>query len=179
MPLTKILATVLSLCWAGVSAGAKINPPKVPENIKVPVGYEALLKADARGVQIYACRAGEDNGYSWKLLGPDALLFDEKGRELGRHYAGPRAAPVWQAHDGSEVIGDVMAKADAPEEGAIPWLLIKTRSVGAHGVLERAAYINRVNTVRGNPQAQCSENRKGAIARVDYSATYYFFKEMR
>ena len=62
-----------------------------------------------------------------KLKAPDAGLFDERGRWIGRHFAGP----TWEAlEDGSKVIGTQIEKTSAPKGGDILWLLLK-RNAGA------------------------------------------------
>jgi hypothetical protein len=95
----------------------------IPENLK-PAANESLKRViSAKGVQIYECR-----DQKWVFVAPEAELYDERGNLIGRHYAGPH----WEATgDGSKVLGTVKTRADAPEAGAIPWLLLGTKSVGA------------------------------------------------
>src|SRR3954468_14763346 len=77
-------------------------PEKAPEAdpLKIGDGFELLLKLKAEGVQIYACKPKKDNPkeYEWVLTAPDAKLFDEAGKEVGKHFAGPS----WQT-DGGKV----------------------------------------------------------------------------
>jgi len=86
----------------------------VPEALRIPVTESLAFKANAKGVQIYESRAKEDDPskYEWVFKGPEADLFDEQGKKIGRHYAGP----TWESNDGSKVVGEVKGKADAKDE---------------------------------------------------------------
>jgi hypothetical protein len=125
----------------------------------------------ARGVQIYECRVSA-TGAQWAFVAPDADLFDADGRVAGRHGAGP----IWEAADGSRVVGTVKAHADAPAAGAVPWLLLATRAAGPQGRFSAVTSIQRVNTAGGlAPSAPCTVETQGATARVDYTADYRLF----
>jgi hypothetical protein len=90
----------------------KINP--VPVKLMPPEGHTVLFKATAEGVQIYVCKAKADepDRLEWVLKAPDADLFDEQGRRIGRHFAGP----TWEAlEDGNNVIGTLIEKTAAPK----------------------------------------------------------------
>ncbi|MBA3922651.1 MAG: DUF3455 domain-containing protein [Nostocaceae cyanobacterium] len=78
----------------------------------MPPLQRLLLKATARGSQIYVCHQLADNGlqFKWTLKAPDAELFNSQGEVLGRHYAGP----TWEANDGSKITAVVKAKENAP-----------------------------------------------------------------
>ena len=105
------------------------------------------------------------------FVAPEADLYDERGNLIGRHYAGP----TWQATgDGSKVVGTVKTRADAPESGAIPWLLLSTKSVGGSGYFSDVTSIQRVATHGGvAPGSACPHD--GLVARVNYTADYHFF----
>ena len=93
-----------------VSSGcaASIPRPEVPEPLRVAPDQVTVLEARARGAQVYECRAsqGDPARFEWTLTGPDAELYDQAGRVIGRHYAGP----TWELADGSKVVGAVKAK---------------------------------------------------------------------
>ncbi len=146
-------------------------PPKVPENLKVPDGEELVLKVSATGYQIYACKAGADGRPAWTMKMPLAEVFDEKGAVIGSHYGGP----TWKLQDGSEVTGKLLAKADAPDASAIPWLLVSVASNSGKGALGKATTIHRVNTMGGLPPASCGESDLGKEAKSAYTADYYFY----
>src|SRR5207245_8699331 len=95
----------------------------------------------ARGVQIYECRVKKDSPQAteWAFVAPEAELWDAQGKRVGKHYAGPH----WEHVDGSKVFGTVKARADAPMAGAIPWLLLKTKSVGPDGAYAKVTSIQR------------------------------------
>jgi hypothetical protein len=137
---------------------------QVPENLKPAANESLTLVVPAKGVQVYECRDGK-----WAFVAPDAALFDLAGMPIGKHYAGP----VWEAADGSKVVGAVKSRADAPAANAIPWLLLSTRSTGGEGAFSKVTSIQRVSTTGGvAPQGACVS---GAQARVNYTADYYFF----
>src|SRR5262249_49568119 len=108
------------IATAGIMTGQRVARPEVPEGVKAPAGEEAILRADAKGVQIYSCQEGSDGKYGWTLKAPKAQLFDEQGKLIGEHFAGP----TWRLKDGSEVTGKAAARHDAPEADSIPWLRI-------------------------------------------------------
>jgi len=138
----------------------------VPESLKPAAGELAMI-VPAKGVQIYECR---DN--QWAFVAPEADLFDASGKRIGRHYAGPQ----WEAADGSKVAGSVKARAEAPQAGAIPWLLLEAKSLGGEGAFSKVTSIQRVATHGGvAPAGGCAP--AGARLRVDYTADYYFFRE--
>ena len=139
---------------------------QIPENLR-PAAGEALKRViRAKGVQIYECR-----NQQWVFVAPEADLFDEKGNRIGRHFAGPH----WEATgDGSRVLGTVKTRADATEAGAIPWLLLSAKSVGGSGYFSDVTSIQRVATHGGAaPGSACPHD--GLVARVNYTADYYFF----
>jgi hypothetical protein len=155
---------------------ASAPPPRpaaaVPENLKVPDGQPLLLRAAARGAQIYTCKskAADPASFEWALLAPDAELFDQSGAKIGRHYAGP----TWESADSSRVVGEVMQR--SPAEGTIPWLLLRAKSNEGAGALASVKYIQRVDTAGGvAPSAGCDAGHAGAETRVEYSANYVFY----
>lgn len=164
---------VWALC-AFAGDRASVAPPVVPESLKAPEGQSVMLKANAEGVQIYACqaKAGEPGSFAWTFKAPEAVLKDETGETIGKHYAGP----TWEAKDGSKVVGQMQQQADAPAEGAIPWLLLRAKSNEGAGIFQKVAYIQRVNTAGGKaPAAGCDSQHVGGETRVAYKATYYFY----
>ncbi len=152
------------------------SPPlaQVPDKLKPGANESLAMVVPARGVQIYECRAGKDAGArpEWVFVAPKAQLYDALGNTIGRHGAGP----YWEATDGSRIQGTLKERADAPVEGAIPWLLLAAKAGGPAGSFSKVTSIQRVNTVGGvAPAAGCTGNTIGTPARVDYSADYYFF----
>jgi hypothetical protein len=161
---------------AACSTAPATPAPTIPDNLQAPAGERLLEVVGARGVQIYECRAKAGAagaaGADWMFVAPEAELVDAQGRVLGKHYAGPH----WEALDGSRVKGSVKAKADAPQAGAIPWLLLATDSVGPAGRYAGITSIQRVQTVGGlAPTTGCSATDLGRQARVPYTADYRLF----
>lgn len=171
-PLAALLAGT-GLAALVACAGTPATTPAVPAALDPGPTVRALATVSATGVQIYACRdAGGGAGAAWAFVAPEAPLFDERGRLMGSHGAGPH----WLGLDGSRVMGSVRARADAPTGGAIPWLLLSTQSAGAPGVLNAVTFIQRLNTVGGiAPADGCDAQSLGKQARVGYSADYRLF----
>ena len=103
---------------------------------------------------------------------PDATLFDAQGRQIGT----PSKGPTWKLANGSEVLGKIIAKQPSPNQGSIPWLLLKVKSHQGSGQLAAATTVRRIETKGGaEPSGGCDAAHKGEVARVGYSATYQFF----
>jgi uncharacterized protein DUF3455 len=157
-----------------------------PRLADTPAGFPGKLAPDpnesltmvmpAGGVQIYECRARKDGGYEWTFVAPEADLYDGYGVRIGTHYAGPS----WESADGSKIVGTVKAGAAAPQAGAIPWLLLSAKSVGAEGSLSKVTSVQRVRTSGGvAPRDGCTQATVGTQARVAYTADYHFFTPSR
>jgi hypothetical protein len=164
------------LCfWSSLSVTnlGDINRPEVPDTLKAPAGEKVVLQAHATGVQIYGCQAGADGKLAWTLKRPEADLFDPQGKKIGQHGAGPS----WKHNDGSEVIGKMAAKADAPSAGSIPWLLVNVTNHSGSGVLSRVTTIQRIHTQGGQPPsaADCDSTHANSEVKIKYSADYYFY----
>jgi uncharacterized protein DUF3455 len=154
-----------------------VQKPTVPDSIQAPAGEELILMARATGFQIYVCRPCADGKPAWALKAPDAELF-EQGKSIGKHFGGP----TWQLNDGSQVIGKMAAKADAPDPKAIPWLLVTVTGHSGSGKLSGVTSIQRVNTVGGlapeslAPAAsECTAQSGEVESKSSYSADYYFY----
>jgi hypothetical protein len=144
----------------------------IPEQLDPGAKESMTLIVPAKGVQIYECRAAKAGGYEWTFVAPEAELFDTTGTKIGRHYGGPH----WESTDGSKVLAKLVARADAPKAGDIPWLLLGAKSVGPEGSFSKVTSIQRVNTAGGMaPKAGCSQDNAGTPARIPYTADYYFF----
>jgi len=162
----------LSALFAAVACAAT---PEIPSSLQAPAGEELFLEARAAGVQIYECGAkpGDTAAYAWNFRAPEASLADAAGRPIGKHYGGP----TWEALDGSRVVGEVKARDAGPDASAIPWLLLSAKSSAGTGTFEGTRSVQRVSTAGGNaPAASCGAANAGEVARVPYSATYYFYR---
>ena len=150
-----------------------MQEPAVPDSIQAPDGEELVLMARATGFQIYVCRPGADGKPAWTLKAPDAELFDEQGKSIGKHFGGP----TWQLNDGSQITGKLAAKVDAPDPKSIPWLLLTVTGHSGSGKLSGVTSIQRVNTVGGLAPAasECTAQSGEVESKSGYSADYYFY----
>jgi hypothetical protein len=141
--------------------------------LQPPAGEELVLKAHASGFQIYACRIDAAGRPVWVLKAPEAQLFDQNGNVIGTHFAGP----TWRHKDGSEISASLAVRVDAPEPGAIPWLLLNVTGHSGSGIFSRVSSIQRVHTIAGLAPAAagCSGRNVEAEFRSPYSADYYFY----
>jgi hypothetical protein len=127
-----------------------------------------VLEARGEGVQIYTCVKGDY--WAWKFKAPEAALFDEKHKAIGRHFAGP----TWRLDDGSEVQGKVVET--KPQPRTIPWLILTAKSTGGEGRLSGVDAVRRTETLGGlAPSTGCDAQHEGVELRVPYSAVYSFF----
>jgi hypothetical protein len=169
----KLLNIVAAMGFLAAAQSAGTARPEVPESLKAPAGEEVVLWAHAKGVQIYACQADAGLKLTWVLKGPEAELSDPSGKTIVHHSAGP----AWKHGDGSEVMGKVEAKENAPKTDAIPWLLLSAAGHKGDGVFSRVMSIQRIHTQGGLPPAAsaCNDAAKGKEVRSAYEADYYFY----
>jgi hypothetical protein len=139
--------------------------------LAVPPESRLAFALDATGVQIYACQAS-DGGFGWSLKAPEASLADGSGQAVVKHYAGP----TWEwLADGSKLMATKVA-AFTEDAAAIPALLLKASSHEGQGRMSDVSYVQRLATRQGlAPSAGCDAAHAGAVARIDYTATYYFY----
>ena len=163
----KRLLGCAALLLSAAAASQNTGSSSLPEALRVPADEVLKLKVLGRGVQIYQCQ-----GTEWKLLGPQAQLFDAKGHQVASHYAGP----TWKSADGSSVVGEVKAHDDAANPSAIAWLLLSAKSTSGSGVFSHVQNIQRLQTVGGKaPTTACDAGNANQVERVPYTADYYFY----
>ena len=161
------LIGVLTQAW-----GEAISRPDVPDKIKAPAGEDVVLVAHATGSQVYVCQAGTEGKFAWILKAPDAVLHDQQGAVIGRHFAGP----TWKDNDGSEITGKAVARVDSPDPDSISWLLVTVTSHSGDGVLSSVTSIQRIHTKGGQPpSADCNASKQNTEVKSSYTADYYFF----
>ena len=166
---TLLSALLLSAC----ASTPPVQTPTVPTALQPPAGQTVYLDTLASGVQIYECSQKADGSFEWAFKGPEAALNDRAGRSLGKHYGGP----TWEGNDGSTVVAEVKARDPGPNASAIPWLLLTAKSNGGNGLFSSTKSIQRVDTVGGlAPAEACSAGNLKKVARVPYTATYYFYR---
>jgi len=154
--------SLIPLALAGPTA------PTVPARIQPPTGNKVYLVGHAVGVQIYSC-----NGTAWTLLAPRADLYDDHGKLIVTHFAGP----TWEAEDGSKVVGQRVDGVTV-DPTAIPWLLLSKVST-TPGRLGQTTYIQRIATTGGLAPAAgtCTAAAAGTVEEMPYTADYYFWKK--
>jgi hypothetical protein len=169
-------AQMLKLSVCMLAAGCAATPP-APGPLRVPAGQDLLIQLHATGVQIYQCQPkGDPAQFEWLFKQPEATLFTRRGKNFGRHYAGP----TWEANDGSKVVGEALAHVDGPKPNSIPWLLLRAKSTSGQGAFSHARYIQRLNTVGGNaPAVACRQDQSGQQLRASYTADYVFYGAKR
>jgi len=158
---------LISACFAARAQDHDNRAPDVPASLQTPEGNKVCFHTYAVGVQIYAW-----NGSSWVFQAPEAVLFADAGHhgEVAIHYAGP----TWESDSGSTVVGAKVAGVTV-DPTAIPWLLLRAVSNDGSGVFADVTFIQRVNTSGGLAPASAGTST-GEIARVPYSAEYYFYR---
>jgi hypothetical protein len=166
-------AATLSLAQA---AHARPPAPAVPGEIQVEHGNKPFLVGHGVGVQIYSCNATA-SGFAWGFVAPRANLFNDHGKLIITHFAGPS----WQAKDGSKVVGHLIRPVTV-DPTAIPWLLLSaTPTAGPYGGdrLVPTTFIQRTATTGGlAPDATtCNATAVGRVAEVPYTADYIFWKK--
>ena len=174
LPAMLAVLAVLLLAFALVPpAGANPRdgdqPPDLGDcqDLAVGEGNEVALHALGVGVQIYRW-----DGTSWVFVAPQAVLFAVNGHHgvVGIHFGGP----TWESIDGSEVVGAVVETC-TPDPTAIPWLLLSAASTEGRGIFGDLTFLQRVNTVGGIAPATPGAF-PGQVARVPYSADYFFYR---
>jgi hypothetical protein len=165
--------TSLTTITAAVSARTASHVPPLPDpSLTVPAGNKLAFHFDAVGAQIYACQTTATGTVAWVFQAPEATLFGRRGKIAGKHFAGP----TWQTNDGSLVVGAKVA-AFVVDPTAIPWLLLQAVSHQGDGRMEEVTFIQRLETIGGiAPTTGCDADHLGAVARIGYSATYFFYE---
>ncbi|MGO9945272.1 MAG: DUF3455 domain-containing protein [Steroidobacteraceae bacterium] len=172
--LPKILPAALSAAVAGCLGTAPQRPNDIPASLNVANAQTLTQQLHATGVQIYRCEAakGDPKQFEWSFKQPEATLTTKAGRNVGKHYGGP----TWEANDGSKVTGEVIARANSPVPGAIPWLLLTAKTTSGTGMFSAVSSIQRLHTAGGvAPAGGCSQASAGQELRVAYSADYLFY----
>ncbi|HEY5955132.1 MAG TPA: DUF3455 domain-containing protein [Polyangiaceae bacterium] len=146
--------------------------PSLPDpSLAVPEGNSLEFYLRATGVQIYACQAAS-TGFAWTFQAPEASLVDRRGHVVVKHYGGP----TWEYLDGSKVVASKVA-GFTDDATAIPELLLAATTHEGDGRMSDITYIQRLDTHGGlAPTDGCDAVHVGSTARIDYTATYYFYR---
>ena len=172
MTITPRYVSLLAAAALAAPLAATAADIVVPDQLQVPTGQKLALDVRGVGLQVYVCSTTDGGSYEWRFKAPEADLFDQQGRKVGKHYAGP----TWEANDGSKVVGAVKAHQDDPHGAAIPWLLLNAKSTEGGGVFGKVDAIQRLATDAGlAPKDGCAQAQLGQEARVAYQAVYRFY----
>ncbi|MDX8029812.1 DUF3455 domain-containing protein [Lentzea sp. BCCO 10_0856] len=166
-------AALLGLAACGATTGTATPTPvaqaspdaAVAAAVQVPAGQQLVGEYQATGVQTYSCANN-----AWKGLEPAATLVDKDSKPIILHSRGP----VWVSTvDGSAVEAAPVDGAKNDIKGAVPELLLKTKTARGDGLFGKVTYVQRLATEGGvAPSGGC---QAGAQISVPYKALYTFF----
>ena len=172
-------AVLLAACGAMAPmmpmASSMFMQDSLPEAVKVPAGHKVAMETVGVGEITYECRdkANAPGMTEWVFVGPNAMLNDRSGKQVGKYY-GPPAS--WEAMDGSKVTATQVAVAPAGT-GNLPFQLVKANPAMGSGAMTGVSYIQRVALKGGvAPASVCSPATKGMKEIVKYQADYIFWK---
>jgi hypothetical protein len=169
-----VFALLMGVAGLASAQGTDKTDKKIPSNLNPPEGSVLLFELQAQGVQIYTCDVDPEDAsaYVWIFTAPEADLLNRRGELAGTHFGGP----TWQGFDGSSVAGSVLERADSPDKGSIPGLLLEAKEYSGSGAFSTISYVQRLNTVGGAaPTAGCDASYAGSEVRQPYEATYAFY----
>jgi Protein of unknown function (DUF3455) len=180
------VATVASIAaLAGCAtpmAAPMFSQAALPDAVKVPAGQRVAMETVGVGDITYQCRekAAMAGAFEWVFVGPNAVLNNRKGEQVGKYY-GPPA--TWEHQDGSTLTGAQVAVSPAAA-GSIPLQLVKVNAAMADvkteskaGAMTGLSFIQRVATRGGvAPASACNAENKDRKEVVKYQADYIFWK---
>lgn len=176
--LTVLAVVGLTACASPASSPtSSFSQASLPDTVKVPSGHRVAMEVVGTGDITYECRAKKDmaDQFEWAFAGPDALLKDRRGQQVGKYF-GPPA--TWENRDGSKVTGAQLAVAPAGT-GDIPSQLVKANPAMGEGAMQGVTYIQRVNTRGGvAPSSPCAASNVGQKQSVRYQADYIFWRAL-
>jgi len=176
--LLPVIAVALSACGGMAHKNmSSYSQAGLPDSIKVPSGNKVAMETVGTGDITYECRAKANamGQTEWAFVGPDAILKDRMGRQVGTYY-GPPA--TWESSDGSKVTATQLAVAPSGQ-GNLPYQLVKANPAMGSGAMTGVTYIQRVALKGGvAPMMPCTSANIGAKQVVKYQADYIFWKAM-
>lgn len=166
---------LIAACGSTTPMMPSYSQAALPASVQVPAGNKVALETIGVGEITYQCSAKKDMAgqFEWVFVGPDAVLLDRSGKQVGKYY-GPPA--TWEATDGSKLTAVQLAVAPG-RAGSIPLQLVKGNPATGAGAMQGVTYIQRVNTQGGvAPPAPCSAANLSAKQVVKYQSDYIFYK---
>ena len=168
-------AGLLSACGSMSSMAPMFSQDGLPDAVKVPAGNRVAMETVGAGDITYECRdkANAPGMTEWVFAGPNAILTDRSGKQVGKYY-GPPA--TWESMDGSKLTATQLAVAPAGA-GNLPYQLVKANPAMGSGAMTGVTHIQRVALKGGvAPTSACSPANKGMKETVKYQADYIFWK---
>ena len=170
--------TLLTLCFCSaiITASAQdLRPPTVNPSIQPGPPHKLVRVLMAIGEQAYKCQAQPAGGFAWGPASiPSATLWDPWNYKVGEH-GHNGTAPFWRLNSGGEITAKLAQGVPAPDAQSINWLLLKTEK--ATGGFDGVTFIQRVYTGGGAaPKHGCDSGSAGKVAKIGYTAAYYFWK---
>ncbi len=166
-------AALLTAC--GSMQPMMFSQDALPDTIKVPAGNRIAMETVGVGEITYECRdkANAPGMTEWVFVGPNAVLNDRSGKQVGKYY-GPPA--TWESLDGSKLTATQLAVAPS-SPGNLPLQLVKANPAMGSGAMTGVTYIQRVALKGGvAPATVCSPANKGTREIVKYQADYIIWK---
>ncbi|WP_219218781.1 DUF3455 domain-containing protein [Variovorax boronicumulans] len=171
-------AAVLAACGSMNNMGtmSTFSQTSLPPSIQVPAGNKVAWETVGVGDITYECRdkANMPGQTEWVFVGPNAVLNDRAGKQVGKYY-GPPA--TWEANDGSKLTATQLAVAPSGPT-SLPFQLVKANPAMGSGAMTGVTYIQRVALTGGVAPAAtpCTPMNKGQKTTVKYQADYIFWK---
>ena len=168
-------AALLSACGSMMPMALTFSQNGLPDAIKVPAGNKVAMETVGVGDITYECRdkANAPGMTEWVFVGPNAVLNDRSGKQVGKYY-GPPA--TWESMDGSKLTATQLAVAPS-SAGNLPFQLVKANPAMGSGAMTGVTHIQRVALKGGvAPGTPCTPANKGTKEIVKYQADYIFWK---
>lgn len=147
----------------------------LPEAIRVPAGYTAVLEAQGRGDLLYECQAVKRSPYeyAWLLQTAGLKLQDSNGNTV-MYYPGVRSR--WEHSDGSKVTAQELVEIPGDRQN-LPLQRAMVKPSDTSGTLGNISYIQSRRTVGGVVAAPaCTAAGLGMRKWVPYEADYVFWR---
>ena len=175
LTLSAVSAALLLAACGAVPVQPMFDQSSVPASIRVPAGNKIAMETVGLGEITYECRdkANAPGMTEWVFVGPNAVLNDRSGKQVGKYY-GPPA--TWESMDGSKLTAVQLAVAPSGP-GNLPFQLVKANPAMGSGMMTGVTHIQRVALKGGvAPASECSMAKKGTKEIVKYQADYIFWK---
>jgi hypothetical protein len=173
-PISKRIVLRATLVCAALATFAAVFA-QVPARLVPPAGNVEVMRAYARGVQMYVSVENPNlpGTYVWKFVAPVAILANNGGRDFGTHYAGP----TWQADNTGSSVKGTRVDGLRVDPTAIDWLLLSGRDHAGKGMFSKISYIQRIDTAGGLAPSYAPTSA-GIEVSIPYTATYVFFESV-